>query len=143
MYAYIKDDSNSERLTTVNYLRIIWWSPFINGRRRYMAEILQIRRKTLYNQSINVTSISFDIGLSYLAQRVITMRQCVAYIIDPDTTLTFDHQGQIYRVFDMVYCLGYSLISFDLFKQYFYDVELCMTLIFDLYVGGGDILSEF
>ena len=28
------------------------WSPFINCR-CYMAEILQIRRKTLYNQSIN------------------------------------------------------------------------------------------
>ena len=31
------------------------WSPFINSRRLYMAEILPIRRKTLlwYNQSIN------------------------------------------------------------------------------------------
>ena len=27
--------------------------PFISIRRRYMAEILPIRRKTLYNQSIN------------------------------------------------------------------------------------------
>ena len=29
------------------------WSPFINSRRRFMTEVLLIRCKTLYNQSIN------------------------------------------------------------------------------------------
>ena len=34
--------------------------------------------------------ICFDIGLPYLAYWCITMRRCVAYIHDPNTTLTFD-----------------------------------------------------
>ena len=32
----------------------------------------------------------FDIGLPYFTHWCITMRGCVAYILDPDTTLTFD-----------------------------------------------------
>ena len=37
-----------------------------------------------------VTSVSFDNGLSNLADRFINMRGCVKYIHDPDTTLNFD-----------------------------------------------------
>ena len=37
-----------------------------------------------------VTSVSFDIRISYLSHGSITMRGCVEYIHDPDTTLTFD-----------------------------------------------------
>ena len=36
-----------------------------------------------------ITFLWFDIGLPYLAHVGITMRQCVAYIHDPDTTLNF------------------------------------------------------
>ena len=32
----------------------------------------------------------FDIGLPYLAHECITIRQCVKYIHDPDSVLTFD-----------------------------------------------------
>ena len=37
-----------------------------------------------------ITFLWFDIGLPYLAHGCITMRQCVAYIHDPDSMLTFD-----------------------------------------------------
>ena len=37
----------------------------------------------------------FDIGLPYLAHRCITKRGCVAYIHDPNTTLTFDLKVKI------------------------------------------------
>ena len=37
-----------------------------------------------------VTSVSFDIGIPYLAHGSITKRGCVKYIHDPDMTLTFD-----------------------------------------------------
>ena len=36
-----------------------------------------------------ITFVWFDIGLPYLAHWCITMRRCVAYIHDPDTTLNF------------------------------------------------------
>ena len=35
-------------------------------------------------------SVSFDTGIPYLAHRSITMRGCVKYIRDSDTTLNFD-----------------------------------------------------
>ena len=37
-----------------------------------------------------VTSVCFDIGISYLGHGSIAMRWCVMYIHDHDTTLTFD-----------------------------------------------------
>ena len=37
-----------------------------------------------------ITFFSFDIGLPNLAHGCITIRRCVAYIHDPDTTLNFD-----------------------------------------------------
>ena len=37
-----------------------------------------------------ITFLWFDIGLPYLAHGCITIRQCVAYIHDPDTTFNFD-----------------------------------------------------
>ena len=39
-------------------LKLLKWSPFNNSRRRYMAEILPIRRKSLYNHSINKLNLS-------------------------------------------------------------------------------------
>ena len=39
---------------------------------------------------MSVTSVSFDIGIPYLAHGSITKRGCVKYIHDPDMTLTFD-----------------------------------------------------
>ena len=56
-----------------------------------------------------LTSVSFDIGIPYLAHGSITMRGCVKYIHDLDTTMTFDWpQGQIYRVYDMALHSGLS-----------------------------------
>ena len=40
--------------------------------------------------SIHITFFLFDIGLQYLAHGSITMRGCVEYIHDSDTTLTID-----------------------------------------------------
>ena len=37
-----------------------------------------------------ITFLWFDIDLPYLAHGCITMRRCVAFIHDPDTTLNFD-----------------------------------------------------
>ena len=37
-----------------------------------------------------ITFLWFDIGLPYFAHGCITMRRCVTYIHDPDTTLNFD-----------------------------------------------------
>ena len=37
-----------------------------------------------------ITLLWFDIGLPYLVHGCITIRRCVAYIHDPDTTLNFD-----------------------------------------------------
>ena len=55
-----------------------------------------------------VTSVSFDIGLSNLADRFITMRECVKYIHDPDTTLNFYLKVKFYRVYVMALCSGLS-----------------------------------
>ena len=63
-------------------------SPFINSRRRYMAEILPVRRKTLYNQSINVhiyVLISFEIH-----------RWCLLFFVDVEL-VKFIHHQIIYR----------------------------------------------
>ena len=38
----------------------------------------------------SITFLWFDIGLPYLAHGCMTMRGCVRYIHDPDTTLNFD-----------------------------------------------------
>ena len=60
------------------------------------------------------TSVSFNIGIPYLAHGSITIRGCVKYIHDSDTTLTFDqkvNQGQIYGVYDMALISGLSFLA--------------------------------
>ena len=44
------------KTSTCHYksVKVISLSQFINSRRRYVAEILPTRRKTLYDQSINI-----------------------------------------------------------------------------------------
>ena len=37
-----------------------------------------------------VISVCFEIGIPYLADGSITMSGCIAYIHDPDKTMTFD-----------------------------------------------------
>ena len=153
-----------------------------------------------------VTSVSFDIGIPYLAHGSITKIGCVKCFHDPDMTLTFDLkvkfigfmtwlcvQASPFLSFGivilcyacgcitMVRCVTYShelcmTLTFDInikiiFSQWIWiwqDVfalwhrhtkflhmgvspwdmlcaffDLSMTLTFDLYVGGGGILSEF
>ena len=57
------------------------WTKF----RGYVEITLSVRRSVRLS-----ASVSFDIGIPYLAHRSITMRGCVKYIHDPDTTLNFD-----------------------------------------------------
>ena len=42
-----------------------------------------------------ITFLWFDIGIPYLEHGCITMRRCVAYIHDPDTTLNFDLKAKV------------------------------------------------
>ena len=50
-----------------------------------------------------VTFFCFDIGLPYLPHESITVRGCVKYIHDSNTTLNFDLK-EFYRGFDMSLC---------------------------------------
>ena len=91
-----------------------------------------------------VTSVSFNIGIPYLAHGCMTMRECVKYIHDPDTTLTFDLKvkfigfmtwlcvkASVFLCFDIVIlCLACECITMVGCVAYIY--ELCMTLTFDL-----------
>ena len=58
-----------------------------------LSVCLSVRLSVRLSVQIRVRSITFfwfDIGLPYLAHGCITIRQCVAYIHDPDSMLTFD-----------------------------------------------------
>ena len=91
-----------------------------------------------------VTSVSFDIGIPYLAHGSITIRECIKYIHDPDMTLTFDLnvkfigfmtwlcvQASVFLSFDIVIlCLARECITMVQCVSYIH--ELCMTLTFDL-----------
>ena len=57
----------------------------VNEIQGYEEITLSVRRSVRLS-----ASVSFDIGIPYLAHRSITMRGCVKYIHDPDTTLNFD-----------------------------------------------------
>ena len=57
-----------------------------------------------------ITFLWFDIGLPFLAHGCITMRQCVAYIHDPDTTLNFDLKVKYIESLKCCFlCLAYKL----------------------------------
>ena len=92
----------------------------------------------------SVTSVGFDIGIPYLAHGSITMRGCVKYINDSDTTLTFDLKVK-FKVFMTWLCVQESaFLSFDIVivclasecitmvRCVAYIHELCMTFIFDI-----------
>ena len=49
-------------------------------------------KTSLYLNGRPVTSVSCEIGIPYLKDGSITMRGCVKYIHDPDTTFTFEPQ---------------------------------------------------
>ena len=66
----------------------------------------------------------FDIGLPYLAHGSITMRECVAFIIQIWWHVDLWPQGQLYRVFDMALCLGHS------FFVYWYSHTISGTWVF-------------
>ena len=55
-----------------------------------------------------ITFLWFDIGLPYLAPGCFTMRRCVAYIHDPDTTLNFDLKVKFIGFFDMFSCAAHT-----------------------------------
>ena len=58
----------------------------------------------------------FDIGLPYVAHGCITIRQCVTYIHDPESTLTFDLEVKFIGIFT---CFRVRPISF-----YWFDIDL-------------------
>ena len=85
-----------------------------------------------------------DIGLPYLAHGFITMRICVKYIHDPDTTLTIDLKVKFIGIMTWlcvqtsallsldidIFCFARKCITMVRFVAYIH--ELCMTLTFDL-----------
>ena len=108
--------------------------------------MIQIRPWTLTSRTnlwafvISVTSVSFDIGIPYLAHGSITMRGCVKYIHYPDTMLTFDlkvkfiefvtwlcvHASDFLSFDTVILCLACKCITMVWCVAYIH--ELCMTL---------------
>ena len=92
----------------------------------------------------SVTSVSFDICIPYLAHGSFTMRGCVKYSHDLDTTLTFDLKVRFFRFITLLCVQASAFLSFDivilcLARECIIMVrcvalihELCMTLPFDL-----------
>ena len=90
----------------------------------------------------------FDIGLPYLAHGCITMRRCVAYIYDPNATLTFDLKVKFIGFMTwlcvkataflpfgilVILCLERECITIVWCVAYLHDI--CMTLTFDLKIN--------
>ena len=93
--------------------------------------------------------LSFDIAILCLARECITMVQRLAYIHELCMTLTFNLNIKILFspliwVWKDIFALWHRQTKFWHMRQHLmYILDLSMTLTFDLYVGGGDILSEF
>ena len=91
-----------------------------------------------------VTSVSFDIGIPYLAHGTITMTEFDEYINHPDTTLTFDLKVKLMGFMTWLCVQALAFLSFHidilcLTREFITMVrcvacihELCMTLTFDL-----------
>ena len=93
------------------------------------------------------TSVSFNIGLPYLAHGSITMRRCDTYIHVPVSILTFHLnvkfiglmtllcvQASVFLSFDIV-ILSLALECITMIRCVAYIHEICMTLTFDLQVN--------
>ena len=91
IYSFL-GEATSTQLSKKNYFDII--IPLCErSSRRYIGITLSVCLSVRLSVQICVrpkTFLWFDMGLPYLAHGCITMRQCVAYIHDPDTTLNFD-----------------------------------------------------
>ena len=61
-----------------------------------------------------VTFVCLNIGIPYLAHGSITMRGSVAYIHDPDTTLTFDPKVKFIGFMTWLCVRATGLLSFHL-----------------------------
>ena len=61
-----------------------------------------------------VTSVSFDIGIPYLAHGSITKRGCVKYINDHDMTLTFDLKVKIVGLMTWLCVQASPFLSFGI-----------------------------
>ena len=91
-----------------------------------------------------ITSVCFDIDIPYLELGSITMRGCVAYLHDPDTTLTFDPKVKIIGFMTWLCVRATAFLSFDtvtlclahecitMVRCVVYIHYLSMTLTFDL-----------
>ena len=58
-------------------------------------------------------------GLTYLAHVCLIIRECVAYINDPNTMLTFDLKVKFTGFLTFFMCPAYKLLSFDLTLTYY------------------------
>ena len=92
--------------------------------------------------------LSFDKVILCLARECITIVRCVAYIYEFFMTLTFYLNIKIIFspwiwVWQDVFALWHRHTKFWHMGISPWDSMFCMTLTFDLYVGGGSILSEF
>ena len=106
------------------FLILIWCWPLTSRSNYRLLSCLHIRP---------LTSVSFDIGIPYLAHRCITMRGCVKYIHNPDTILELWPQGQIYRVYDMALCSGPSFFVLWHSHTLFGNCE-CITMVRCVYL---------
>ena len=102
-----------------------------------------------------ITIFGLNKGLPYLAHGSIIMRECVAYIHDSDTTLTFDPKSKLigfmiwFSVWTTAFlscdivklCLAGKCITMKRCLVYTYD--LCMTLNFDLNITNLWFHHEF
>ena len=81
------------------------WSPFIKSRRRYMAEILAIRRKTLYNQSINVLITEQGVKIVYTRVPIINVVSVQTRTLAHHGHVTVNNQSgkALYRIKILMY----------------------------------------
>ena len=82
-------------ITVINYMQSLWthYTPRERSSMGFIWITLSLCLSVRLSVHIRVWTITFlwfDIRLSYLAHGCITIRRCVAYIHDPDTTLNFD-----------------------------------------------------
>ena len=91
-----------------------------------------------------ITSVCFDIGISYLAHGSITMKGCFSYVCDHVMTLTFDLEVKFIGFITWLCVRATAFLSFDIVilclarecitmvQCVAYIQGLCWTLTFDL-----------
>ena len=93
----------------------------------------------LYLHVRTVTSVCFDIGILYLAHWSITMRGCVKYFNDPDTTLTFDLKVKFIEFMTWPCVQASSFFSFEIvilcLARECITMVRCVAYIYELWIN--------